>query len=60
MLSQADFRGKRRDDLLVNLIADVRLALKRDHVGEGRALGHRNRRVGLVGVFVADVLDKQQ
>jgi hypothetical protein len=52
--------GQRGDDLLVDLVADVALALERDHVLEAGARRDRDRRVGLAGVFVADVLDKQQ
>ena len=49
-----------RDDLLVDLVADVGLALERDHVLEAGALRDGDRGVGLAGVFVADVLDEQQ
>ena len=52
--------GQRRDDLLVDLVADVGLALERDHVLEARAFGNGDRCVGLAGVFVADVFDEQQ
>jgi len=52
---------QRLDDLGVDLVADVGLALEGDHVGETRALGDRDRRreVGAVAVLVADVLDEQ-
>ena len=52
--------GQRRDDLLVDLVADVALALERDHVLEARAFGNGDRRERLAGVFVADVFDEQQ
>ncbi len=52
--------GQRGDDLLVDLVADVALALEGDHVLEARALRDGDRRVGLAGVLVADVLDEQQ
>jgi hypothetical protein len=52
--------GQRGDDLLVDLVADVALALERDHVLEAGAGRDRDRRVGLAGVFVADVLDEEQ
>ena len=52
--------GQRRDDLLVDLVANVGLTLERDHVLEAGAFGNRNRRVRNAGVFVADVFDEQQ
>ncbi len=52
--------GQRGDDLLVDLVADVGLALEGDHVLEAGALRDGDRRVGLAGVFVADVFDEQQ
>ena len=52
--------GQRGDDLLVDLVADVGLALEGDHVLEAGARRDRDRRVGLAGVLVADVLDEQQ
>ena len=52
--------GQRRDDLLVDLVADVGLALERDHVLEAGALRDGDRRVRHAGVLVADVLDEQQ
>ena len=51
---------QRRDDAFVDVVADVMGALEGDHVLEAGALGDGNRRVGLVGVFVADVFDEQQ
>ncbi len=52
---------ERRDDLGVDLVADVALAAEREHVLEARALGDRDRRgeVGAVAVLVGDVLDEQ-
>jgi hypothetical protein len=52
--------GQRGDDLLVDLVADVGLALEGDHVFEARAGRDSDRRVGLAGVFVTDVLDEEQ
>ena len=52
--------GQRGDDFLVDLVADVRLALERDHVLEAGAGRDRDRRVGLARVLVADVLDEEQ
>ena len=40
--------SERPENLLVDLVADVGLALERDHVGEARALRDGDRRVGLV------------
>ena len=50
-----------RDDLGVDLVADVALAAQREHVREARALGDRDWRgeVGTVTVLVGDVLDEQ-
>ena len=52
---------QRLDDLGVDLVADVALALERDHVLEARALRNDDRRgeVVAVAVFVGDVLDEQ-
>ena len=52
--------GQRGDDLLIDLVADVALALERDHVLEVRACGDGDRRERLAGVLVADVLDEEQ
>jgi hypothetical protein len=52
--------GQLGDDFLVDLIADVGLALEGDHVLEAGALRDRDRRVGLARVLVADVLDEQK
>jgi len=52
--------GERGDDLLIDLVADVGLSLEDDHVFEARARGDCDRRVGLAGVFVTDVLDEQE
>jgi len=51
---------QRGDDLLINLIANVRLALESDHVLEARSLGDGDWRVGNARVLVADVFDEQQ
>ena len=52
--------SQRGDDLLVDLVADVGLALQRDHVLEAGAFGDRDRRIGHASILVADVLDEQQ
>ncbi len=52
--------GQRADDLLVDLVADIARALEGEHVLEASAGRDGDRRVGLAGVFVADVLDEQQ
>ena len=51
---------ERPEDLLVDLVADVGLALERDHVGKARAFRDGDGRVGLAGVAVADVFHEQQ
>ncbi len=48
------------DDLLVDLVTDVALALEGDQVFEARAFGDRDRCVLLAGIFVADVFDEEQ
>ena len=52
---------QRLDDLRVDLVADVALALEGDHVLEAGALrdGDRRGEVVAVAVLVADVLDEQ-
>src|SRR6266705_803699 len=52
--------GQRGDDLLVDLVADVALALEGDHVLEAGSGRDRDRGVGLADVLVADVLNEQQ
>lgn len=52
--------GQRPDDLLVDLVADVRLALEGDHVLEARAVGNGDRGVGNACVLVGDVFNEQQ
>ncbi len=52
--------GKRCNDLLVDPIADVALALEGDHVLETCAFGYDDRRVLNTSVLVADILDEQQ
>ena len=51
--------GELGDDL-VDLVADLLVALERDHVGEAAALGDLDQRVFLARVFVGDVLHEQQ
>ena len=41
---------------LIDLVADLLVALQRDHVGKAAAFGHIDERIGLV----ADVLHEQQ
>ena len=48
------------DDLLVDLVADVGLALERDHILEAGPRRDGDGREGHARVLVADVLDKQQ
>ena len=52
---------QRLDDLRVDLVADVAVALEGDHVLEARALRDDDRRREVVGVavFVGDVFDEQ-
>ena len=50
---------QRPDDVAVDAVADVGLALQRHHVGEAGTLGNLDRCKRLAGVFVADVLDEQ-
>ena len=50
--------GKRRYDLLVDLVANVGLSLEGHHVLEGCALGNGDRGEGLAREFVADVFDE--
>ena len=52
--------GQRPDDLLVDLIADVGLALEGDHVLEAGARRDHDRGEGHSGVLVADVLHEEQ
>ena len=51
--------GELGDDL-VDLVADLLVALEGDHVGEAAALGDIEHGVFLAGVLVGDVLDEQQ
>jgi len=51
---------QRRQDLLVDVVADVRRPLERDHVFETGALRDGDRRELLLCVLVADVLDEEQ
>jgi hypothetical protein len=52
---------QRLDDLDVDLVADIALALERDHVTETRARPDDNRRGEIVAVpvFIGDVFDEQ-
>src|SRR5439155_17685025 len=52
---------ERRDDLRIDLVADVALAAEREHVLEARALRDRDRwsKVSAVAVLVSDVLDEE-
>jgi hypothetical protein len=52
--------GQGGNDLLVDLVADVALALERHHVLEARTWRNGDRRVGLAGELVADVFHEQQ
>jgi hypothetical protein len=52
--------GKRGDDFLVNLVADVALTLERNHVFETGTPWDSDGRVGLARILVADVLNKEQ
>ena len=52
--------SQRREDLLIDLVADIALALERHHVGKTRAGRYGDRRKGLTGVFVADVFDEKK
>ena len=51
--------GQLADDL-VDLVADLLVALGRHHVGKAAAGGHVDQGVGITGVFVGDVFDEQQ
>ena len=51
--------GELTDDL-VDLVADLLVALELYHVGETAVRGHYDERVGLAGVLVRDVLHEQQ
>ena len=52
--------GELADDL-VDLVADLLVALERDHVGEAAALrARRSGALGIAGVFVGDVFHEQQ
>ncbi len=50
---------QRRDDLLIDLITDVRFAFERNHVGEAGARRNRDWGVGHAGILVADVLHEE-
>lgn len=53
------YASKRGDDLLVDLVADVGLALEGDHVLEAGSRWDFYLGVLLAGILVADVLDEQ-
>ena len=52
--------SQRADDLFVDLVANVRGALERHHVGKAGTCRNGDGREGLTGVLVADVFDEQQ
>ena len=52
--------GKRTDDFFVDLVANVALAFERNHVFEAGAGRNGDRRIGLIGVFIADVFYEQE
>ena len=51
---------QRRDDLLIDLVADVGLALQRHHILEAGSRWDSDRRIRHPRILVADVLDEQQ
>jgi hypothetical protein len=51
--------GQAADDL-VDLVADLLVALEADHIGEAAALGHFDEGIGPARVLVRDVLHEQQ
>jgi len=51
--------GEPTDDL-VDLIADLFVALELDHVGEATAFRHLDDGIGFSGVLIGDVLHEQQ
>jgi hypothetical protein len=57
--AQVVFGGERGDDL-VDLFADLFVALAVDHVGEGAAGGHGEEAVGVGGGLVGDEFDEEQ
>ena len=46
------------NDLLVDLVTDVGLALQRNHILETRTCRDRDRRIRHTRIFVADVFDE--
>src|ERR1039458_2933976 len=52
--------GERSDNLFIDLVAYVALALERNHILEACPFWNRDRRVGNASVFVADIFDEQQ
>jgi hypothetical protein len=51
--------GELRDDL-IDLVADLLVALQGHHVGEPAARGYLQERVGLAGILVGDVLHEEE
>jgi hypothetical protein len=51
---------ERPENLFIDLVADVGLALERDHVGKACAFGEANGRVVLAGVAVTHVFHEEQ
>ena len=60
MIGQLVGLEQRSENLLVDLVADVGLALERDHVGKARARRDGDGRVGLARVAITDVFHEQQ
>ena len=52
--------SQRPDDLLVYLVANVRLTLECNHIREAGTIRNSDRRIRHSGIFVADVFDEQQ
>src|SRR5207237_10743002 len=52
--------GERLNNFLVDLVADVALALERDHILEICTAWDGDRRIRYSGIFIADVLDEEQ
>ena len=51
--------GQPADDLLIELIADLLIALERHHIVEAGAFGHLDGRERLPRVLIGDVLDEE-
>ena len=52
--------SQRFDDFFVDIVTDGCFTFQRNHVIEARTFGNYDWRIGYVGVFVADIFDKQQ